>query len=158
MTKKSSAAGETGTCQICERKLKVPGGKISLHGYNRPGHGYIQGRCPGSGELPWEVSSDALRHFIDTILEPRLAHVRENLAYITNPDLKEVTEVQVDRYGKPGALKIWKRGERDDRGYDMFGIITSGRERQYEGEIRMLEREIARQRARLAAWKPKGAA
>jgi hypothetical protein len=144
----------TGTCQICERTLKVNRGKISLHGYNRPGHGYIQGRCPGSGQPPWEVSSDALRRFVDDVLERRLAHVRENLAYITNPDLKEITEVKVSR-GQPGEVKIWKRGERDDRGYDMFGILTEGRKRQYESEIRLLEREIARHRDRLAAWRPK---
>lgn len=45
-----------GTCGVCLKAIKVPNNLLALHGYSRPGYGYIQGRCPGSGHLPWEVS------------------------------------------------------------------------------------------------------
>jgi hypothetical protein len=84
------------------------------------------------------------------VLETRLSRAHENLAHVTDPNLREVTEVKLGRPGRPGEVKTWRRGERDARGYDMFAIITGSRARQYENEIRTLRNEIARQRARLA--------
>lgn len=48
-----------GNCQVCGGAQVVDGGKLVLHGYNRPGYGYVVGRCPGTAEVPLQVS-DAL--------------------------------------------------------------------------------------------------
>ena len=48
-----------GTCQVCGGEQVVDNdgkGRIVLHGYDRPGDGFIRGQCPGRGELPAEVS------------------------------------------------------------------------------------------------------
>jgi len=34
-----------------------------LHGYSRPGHGYVEGECPGRGAEPFELSKDLTEKF-----------------------------------------------------------------------------------------------
>lgn len=48
-----------GTCQVCGGAQVIDGGVLVLHGYNRPGYGYVVGRCPGVNEVPLQTS-DAL--------------------------------------------------------------------------------------------------
>lgn len=45
-----------GTCQICARTQKLPGGMLSTHGYTTQ-WGFFNGVCPGSGFKPWEESN-----------------------------------------------------------------------------------------------------
>lgn len=56
---------ETKTCQICGRGIKLRGETIALHGYQRPGSGYQTGSCPGAQHLPFEVSCDLLRGYVE---------------------------------------------------------------------------------------------
>lgn len=63
---KPEGKNKTGTCQCCFRGQKVSKGQgtlLSLHGYTRPGHGYIIGRCRGEAELPYEVSCERTKFF-----------------------------------------------------------------------------------------------
>jgi hypothetical protein len=60
-----------GICPVCERDHKVTpqgrrnvhgdglpaGNRMVLHGYQRPGLGWLHGRCFGVGKLPYELSS-----------------------------------------------------------------------------------------------------
>jgi hypothetical protein len=39
-------------CQFCGRHQVVEDDVLVLHGYKRPGHGWIYGRCPGAGKPP----------------------------------------------------------------------------------------------------------
>ena len=44
-----------GNCQVCEGDFKAtPDGRVALHGYRRPGGGYIVGRCPGEAQPAYE--------------------------------------------------------------------------------------------------------
>lgn len=45
-----------GTCQACfgEFKVNEKTGKVVLHGYTRPGYGYIIGNCQGHDHAPFE--------------------------------------------------------------------------------------------------------
>lgn len=56
-----AVATHNGTCQVCGRFHAVrPGrGVIAKHGYTRP-HGFFQGTCAGSGELPLEKDRSVL--------------------------------------------------------------------------------------------------
>lgn len=47
-----------GLCQLCQQSVRCPNGKLSHHGYKRPGIGYIHGSCPATGMKPWEVSPE----------------------------------------------------------------------------------------------------
>lgn len=51
-------ATHMGTCQVCFNVQKLPKGVLSLHGYERPGYGFIIGDCPGSHVQPYEKSCD----------------------------------------------------------------------------------------------------
>lgn len=48
-----------GTCQACFGEFKVNEGshQIVLHGYKRPGHGYIVGNCAGTDHAPFEYDT-----------------------------------------------------------------------------------------------------
>lgn len=63
---KPASKHRTGTCQCCfnSQKVNQAGGlRISLHGYKRPGKGYITGRCRGEYEVPFEVSCEKTKAF-----------------------------------------------------------------------------------------------
>jgi len=66
----------TGECQICEGRYKVQRGAIALHGYERPGFGFITGRCWGAGQLPYEQSCDALHPYLKMLNERMAGIVR----------------------------------------------------------------------------------
>ncbi len=58
----------TGTCPACFRniKLKKSGDqyKMVLHGYERPGWGYTEGRCIGVGHQPFEESPKGTKEVV----------------------------------------------------------------------------------------------
>jgi hypothetical protein len=61
---REAAKGQTlGTCAICGRQHVVRGDKVVLHGYQRPGFGYITGDCFGVGYQPYELSPKACEDY-----------------------------------------------------------------------------------------------
>lgn len=112
--KKAIAAGaddlhRTGTCQCCFNPQKVSkgGGKLmSLHGYQRPGIGYIIGDCMGQGEQPYEVSCELTKKLRGVVMGMK----QEADAYLAKLKADEVEELPAsiptnekenDRYGYP---------------------------------------------------------
>lgn len=64
--KKQEAIKESGrgTCQCCFGGFKSRDDvKLVLHGYERPGNGYVVGRCMGEGHPPFEVSCEQTKKF-----------------------------------------------------------------------------------------------
>jgi hypothetical protein len=58
--KETNAPGriqQRGTCQVCGGSHALDGTLIVLHGYERPGLGWINGRCSGVDSLPAEWSN-----------------------------------------------------------------------------------------------------
>lgn len=78
-----------GTCQCCfggyETRQKGGKGdfKSVLHGYTRPGHGYIVGDCRGCGFVPFEVSCEQTKVFRAELVGI-LAHRNEALSNLEN--------------------------------------------------------------------------
>ena len=73
----------TGTCPVCFRNVKFSGsGTMVLHGYTRPGYGMTEGRCPGVGYPPFELSVKGVVAYLDQLVlmvteeEARLAKLR----------------------------------------------------------------------------------
>lgn len=56
MTSKSTHRGH---CQLCGHFQKLPGGRLAQHGYTVE-WGFFEGVCPGTGGLPYEVSTDLI--------------------------------------------------------------------------------------------------
>ena len=57
-SRKGFAAGNYGHCAVCDSPQKIRSGRMVLHGYARPGTGYIVGACLGVGFPPYELSAD----------------------------------------------------------------------------------------------------
>jgi hypothetical protein len=72
-------ANHPGSCQGCFKQQKTRDGRLVLHGYKRPGHGYIIGNCWGHGYAPFEVSCERTKEFIAKALKPALASAQERL-------------------------------------------------------------------------------
>ena len=87
-----------GNCQICEGDFKAtPGGVIALHGYERPGTGYIKGRCPGEGTFAYEKSNAMIPGMI-----AMYANMEEDLhGTLRAIDEGRVTSFVDDSYRKP---------------------------------------------------------
>lgn len=81
-------AEKMGTCQACFSVQKLPKGRIALHGYERPGDGFIYGDCWGSHELPFEQSCEITK----IALNNYLASKERLLKYQTSDDFKETFE------------------------------------------------------------------
>ena len=56
-----------GTCGVCGNVQKLKGRNLVLHGYQRPGFGWINGKCFGVGYEPWELSSKAAEDYIKAL-------------------------------------------------------------------------------------------
>lgn len=67
-----SKATHEGTCQLCGRQQRLPGGKLAKHGYTVE-YGFFSGVCPGSHEQPYETS----RNLIAKRIEWSKAHAQE---------------------------------------------------------------------------------
>lgn len=78
-----------GTCPVCERAIRVRGGRMVHHGFQRPGRGHIVGDCYGVGHPPYEVSCAGTRAYLEKVVQPRLDRARDYL------DRLERREVEV---------------------------------------------------------------
>jgi hypothetical protein len=66
----SIASTHTGICQLCGKRHMLPSGKLAKHGYTVD-YGYFSGTCPGSDELPWEVSKGEAEATIPSAIAQR---------------------------------------------------------------------------------------
>jgi hypothetical protein len=61
-----SKATHNGTCQICGASQKLPGGRLSQHGYTTK-WGFFSGVCTGAHGLPFEQSTDLIERAIKNV-------------------------------------------------------------------------------------------
>lgn len=59
---KKGKPGDFGTCAVCDRTQKLKRNKMVLHGYRRPGYGFIVNNCLGVGYEPYELSAEGCKH------------------------------------------------------------------------------------------------
>ncbi len=95
-------ATHSGTCQLCGRFQKLPGDKLSKHGYNVQ-WGFFSGVCPGADELPLEISC----HLIKGQIASQKASI-EAMKINAAATRTMTAEVWVHEY-KPAT---WERGNR----------------------------------------------
>ncbi len=63
------ATRHEGLCGFCGKRQRVQNEKLVLHGYKRPGHGSTEGRCPGAGLSPMEISPETAQRAIEWLSE-----------------------------------------------------------------------------------------
>lgn len=89
---KNVATRYVGTCGFCGKEQRVQDNQLVLHGYKRPGHGYTEGRCPGVGNPPYELSpltaKMGLRYFTGLLDE-----VNDDMSRLESDPLSYTVEV-----------------------------------------------------------------
>jgi len=97
----------TGSCPICFSNVKLSGGReIVLHGYQRPGYGFIQGSCYGVGYEPFEVSVKGVSDYLTQKLEPGLKAAEKRLASLQSGKIETI--IYRKKVIKPGDSE-WDR-------------------------------------------------
>ena len=152
-----------GTCQACFLVQKLPNGKISLHGYERPGDGYIMGDCEGSYHLPYEQSCEITKIVLQAYLTLKRTLTDKLEKYKSLPDTI-VHEIYVYHNGVK-CVRIIKSIKdsnissfKDDDG--TFHIIPSYddvlKQKIYETErdIKHTEDRISFLQEKIDQWKP----
>jgi hypothetical protein len=79
------------TCGCCFGEFKTVEsprsenfGKMVRHGYERPGHGYIEGGCWGEHTVPFEVSKKTTERFLAEVVRPALETFEAELQRLEN--------------------------------------------------------------------------
>ena len=107
----------TGTCAACFRNIKIvrrgepatgENTAMALHGYNRPGHGYIIGKCWGGNHEPYELGCTATKVMLRAGNE-RVASLQKYLDSLSSPDLVEFNERQW--WGGDSKPKVIRKGD-----------------------------------------------
>ena len=140
----ASRVGHDGECQICQRRHILDSrGNLVLHGYQRPGHGYIVGDCFGVGHPPWEVSSDALAIWIERLKaqSKQAAEAAVSVAKRTTIDVNRGS----DRNPKMVTLT---------KGDPSFEGEIEKRVRDLKQQAKFLADDAKRETQRLKTWKP----
>ena len=126
----------TGTCAVCFRNIKlVARGEsyiMALHGYNRPGSGFVVGRCWGGDHAPYELSSEATALILDAV-EDRLTANRKYLETLSSPDLNEF---DAHKWFGGTTHEIHQKGTDSHWVYNLREHV-----RATEGQIQKVERE-----------------
>ena len=78
-----------GTCGICHNIQKLRKDELVLHGYTRPGYGWIQGSCFGVGYKAWEISSEAVEAYIKH-LDKQIPMQKKHITSLMNARSYEV--------------------------------------------------------------------
>lgn len=59
-------ATHIGHCQLCGREQKLPGGRLSKHGYTVR-WSFFEGVCPGAEHLPYELAKNLLQGALESV-------------------------------------------------------------------------------------------
>ena len=140
--------GQTiGTCAICSNQQVVRHGVMVLHGYQRPGHGYVIGNCFGVDYQPYEVSADACVAYVP-VLEHHKGTYQQRLADLNAGKVTQFVDTKRNyRTGRDEQV-VTKKG---DKQFDsMLKYQISDTERQ----ITYIDRDIAEMNRRITDWKP----
>ena len=140
--------GQTiGTCAICLNAQVVRNGGMVLHGYQRPGHGYVVGNCFGTNEHPYEVSANACVAYIP-VLEGYKTGYQQKLANLKGGKVTQFVEKKRNyRTGRDEQV-ITKKGDPN------FDHMLASHISETERQITYIDRDIAEMNRRIKDWKP----
>lgn len=147
-----------GTCQACFGGFVVKNVKnrnklvTVLHGYERPGHGYIIGECPGRDEEPFEVDKTVAEMFRDRLVS-MLGRSKNFLARLKSG---ETTKLLVQVKQEDRSLKtqeIVKGWINPINSYDNFERRLTSKIHEVEVEVSSIERDLRFVQTKIDGWK-----
>lgn len=128
-----------GFCPVCTRDLKVHDRTLVLHGYRRPGHGFIQGRCFGSHREPHELSPKCAEEWLRGVRDLR-ARIEDEIR--TLPDATKLP-------AWPGSERMVTR---DDQ--HAWRTAMESMERHLDKQQREVSAEEKRLQGLIDTWRP----
>jgi hypothetical protein len=153
------ATRRVGNCQVCERDIKlyslVSGEpkdddlRMVHHGYERPGHGHIEGDCPGVGEQPYERSKAIVERMLSAA-EVRLAHSQKYLHRLQVGEVTSITREEWDYAARANKPKTYVRSEMEN--WDWSEVLRK-ETRDTERAIDLWGSQVKHLRQRIAEWK-----
>jgi hypothetical protein len=153
--------GGNATCPVCFGMFKlVPKTKkgkdktmpgMILHGYKRPGTGWIEGNCFGQDWPPFELSPEGTQAWL-VRMEKFEKGQRKHFEYLRSGNVTELSAGDAKiKDGKFVPSTIFRKSEMDPREWDkMFQKVLQDA----EDDLRRIEFECDRLRKLIAAWKP----
>lgn len=136
-----------GVCSVCFGDFIATPGNLVLHGYSRPGHGYIIGDCHGMPFPPLEVSCAGAKSWLE-ILQAHQKHTNEALANAAKADSHRVP----DGYAARGEVQKYKTINRGEIGFESAKARLIS---ELEFTLRQLDRDIATYTEVIRTWAPK---
>jgi hypothetical protein len=119
----------------------MPG--MVLHGYKRPGTGYIDGNCFGQDWPPFELSPEGTKAWLKKLEVTEKNH-KDYVARLKAGD--------IDTFGdRRDVRKTWRKQEMDPREWEK---LLRDRTAEAERTLGMIEVECNRLRRAIASWKP----
>lgn len=140
--------GQTiGTCAICSHHQVVRNGKMVLHGYHRPGYGYVIGNCFGVDYDPYETSAEACVAYIP-VLEAHKTHQQARLADLTGGRVSHFKDTK--RNYKTGKDEVVITAKGNPKFDSMLKAAIFDAERQ----ISYIDADLKEMQRRIDEWQP----
>lgn len=138
-----------GTCPVCQREFKVTpltrrgGHAMVLHGYQRPGIGYLLGDCFGHRKLPYELSDSGCVSYREAVKNQK-ASAEALIVHLRSGEAKKAF-VQKRSFGRTEIVEVLA-GEKNFE--EALKIYLNSK----ISEVKSCEYEIARMEKLIAAW------
>ncbi len=145
---KARGSGGLGTCGVCfgVYKTRSKGGSLVMvmHGYERPGGGYVERECTGAGLPPFELSDHATKVALSVSLS-KIDDYKDKLR-----DLKAGKTTKIDSawYGFRESVILTPDSKQWDYAVKEYGTTL-------ERQIEHIEKTIAPLKALVSHWKPR---
>lgn len=137
-----------GICQACLGEFHVHGSKMVLHGYKRPGTGYIEGDCEGVGHPPYELSCE-LQKVLVARYRKRIADLQGNIDKLSSPKFAEPLMVDGPYNAKIRDYDQVKVNSDDHRWDDKRRSLISN----WGSLARQMQRDVDQWEAMIKDWK-----
>ena len=178
----SRAATHGGNCQVCGHFQKLPGGKLARHGFTVE-HGWQEGTCWGSEELPLQLSCELIAKSIEGARKEHAAIIaratelrkpatepkgwasktsykgRSRITFPVEVDILLDKEgrpyyVEDDMYGRKFARTAIQLSYKIKTALDMANYLNEQEATRIERKLPMIEDYIKHQTEVVRTWKP----
>jgi len=139
-------ATHEGTCGICEGVYCTRNGAVVMHGFQRPGLGYLLGSCWGQRQTAWELSPEPAREYLETSLRPYQAVLVKVVA-----EHRDGKITRIERARRHGAPEVYTAEDADQARWKRAQATELAR---LEGLLRHVTDHVRRLEKRLVEWKP----
>jgi hypothetical protein len=138
-----------GNCQVCARDQKLHSERMVHHGYKRPGHGFIEGDCPGVGEVPYETSCDLIKSYKLRVENHRVSLIAY-LGDLKAGKITHLTELRSKGFRQGHEIVEHVAGVTEP---GLWSRVVDSKISEVTMNIGQCESEIERCARRITAWK-----